>query len=220
MKKLFTYILWIIILAPLAYAAIIWKSIPPRVAMHFNLQGEPDRFDDKTELIVMLLLLTAINIGCWLLLTNVHRIDPMRFGKRDDGSMKRLGFAISVFISAFLCYFLYNTRNNELKFFTAFIMIGTGILFSVCGNYFYNIKPNYFAGFRLPWTLNNPDNWKQTHHLGGKLWFAGGLLIVIVGILLKSTAAWIAYAAILAIMVVVPVIFSWQLFRKQKNSIN
>jgi uncharacterized membrane protein len=168
----------------------------------------------------MLLILTAINIGCWLLLNNIHRVDPMRFGKRDDGSMKRLGFAICVFISAFLCYFLYNTRNTELKFLPSFIMIGTGILFSVCGNYFYNIKPNYVAGFRLPWTLNNPDNWKQTHHLGGKLWFAGGLLIVIVGILLKSIAAWIAYAAILAVMVLVPIIFSWKLFRKQKHSVN
>jgi uncharacterized membrane protein len=216
MKKIFNYILWIVIVAPLVYAAFIWKSIPPRIAVHFNLQGEPDRYGNKTELIVMLMLMTGISIGCWFLLANIHRIDPMRLGKNDNGSMKRLGFAICLFISAFLCYFLYNTRNNELKFFTAFIMIGTGILFAVCGNYFYTIKPNYFAGFRLPWTLNNPENWKQTHHLAGKLWFAGGLLIVIVGVLLKSTAAWIVYTVLLGIMVIVPVIFSWQLFRKQQ----
>ncbi|MDQ2752120.1 MAG: SdpI family protein, partial [Bacteroidota bacterium] len=33
------------------------------------------------------------------------------------------------------------------------------------GNNFYNIKPNYFAGYRLPWTLESEENWRKTHHL-------------------------------------------------------
>jgi uncharacterized membrane protein len=217
MKKLFKHIAWIVILFPLVYGAVIWNSIPSRIAMHFDLQGHADRYGSKIELIFLLLLITAVNIGTYLLLTNVHRIDPMRYGTTDNNSMKRLAFAISLFISAFLCFFLYNAGNDELHFFPGFIFVGTGVLFSVMGNYFYNIKPNYFAGFRLPWALQDPENWRQTHHLAGKLWFGGGILIVIAGILLKGIAAWIAYGAILLVMVVIPVFFSWNFFKKHRT---
>jgi uncharacterized membrane protein len=218
MKKLLNYITWIIILLPWGYAAIIWNKIPSRVALHFNLQGEADRHGNKTELLVFLFVLTAINIGTYLLIANVHRIDPRRYGKNDSGVMKRLAFAVALFLSALLCFFLYNAGSDQLDFFPGFIIIGTGILFCVLGNYFHTIKPNYIAGFRLPWTLEDPDNWKQTHQLAGKLWFAGGLVIIITGILLKATAAWIAYGAVLLILVIVPIIFSWQFFKKHRRT--
>jgi hypothetical protein len=51
----------------------------------------------------------------------------------------------------------------------AVYIAGVGLMLAVVGNYIYNIKPNYFAGIRLPWTLHNDENWKRTHLLGGKL---------------------------------------------------
>ena len=67
-----------------------------------------------------------------------------------------------------------------MEFSTRFILAGTGLLIAVVGKYIYNIKPNYFAGIRLPWTLNNDENWRKTHLLGGKLIIGGGLLIVVI----------------------------------------
>ena len=43
----------------------------------------------------------------------------------------------------------------------------TGLLFMFIGNLMYSIKPNYFAGIRLPWTLSSDDNWRATHKVGG-----------------------------------------------------
>lgn len=54
-----------------------------------------------------------------------------------------------------------------------------GLLFVFLGNVMYSLKPNYFAGIRVPWTLDSDDNWKATHRVAGIVWFAGGLLFLI-----------------------------------------
>jgi uncharacterized membrane protein len=66
-----------------------------------------------------------------------------------------------------------------------------GLLFSVLGNYMHSIKPNYFVGFRTPWTLENEDNWRKTHQLMARIWVPGGLLITIGTLLLPFMAGFI-----------------------------
>src|SRR5690606_35992435 len=40
-----------LVLLPFLYLALIWKQLPGQVPMHYNLQGEVDRYGDKTELL-------------------------------------------------------------------------------------------------------------------------------------------------------------------------
>jgi uncharacterized membrane protein len=91
-----------------------------------------------------------------------------------------------------------------------------GLFWAVIGNYMNNIKPNYFAGFRLPWTLESEDNWRHTHHLASKLWFAGGLLIAFVCIFTSATVAIITLFTIASIVTVIPIVYSYWYY-KNKN---
>lgn len=51
-----------------------------------------------------------------------------------------------------------------------------GLAFAGMGLYMPKIKQNYFAGFKLPWTLDNEDNWNATHKIAGKVWLYGGIV--------------------------------------------
>jgi uncharacterized membrane protein len=93
-----------------------------------------------------------------------------------------------------------------------------GLLFAILGNYMYTIKPNYFAGFRLPWTLSNNENWRKTHLLGGKLFFAGGLLIAVCGLFAPFIVSIIIMFSILSLSVVVTCVYSYRLYKKQSAS--
>jgi uncharacterized membrane protein len=86
----------------------------------------------------------------------------------------------------------------------------------------HNIKPNYFAGIRLPWTLENEENWKKTHLLAGKLFFAGGLLIAILCLLTPVIISIILFITITIIVTIIPGVYSYRLYKKQKtlNSIS
>ena len=97
------------------------------------------------------------------------------------------------------------------------VLVVVGLLVAVLGNYMKTVKPNYFIGIRTPWTLENAEIWNKTHRLGGILWFAGGLLIAVAALLLDVTALLPAFFTAIGIMVGVPLVYSYVLFRKMKG---
>lgn len=214
MDKILKRIIWLFIIAPAVYLAIVWNTAPETVAMHANLKGEVDRYGSKNELITMTLILTLVNAAVYLLLPQVYRIDPKRYAAENKSRLHRIAFAVSVFIAAVLCLLIYSSIHESIKFSSRFILAGVGLLFAVIGNYMYNIKPNYFAGIRLPWTLNNDENWKKTHLLGGKLMFGGGLLIAIISLFTSFYLSIIILFGILSIIILITCIYSYKLYRK------
>jgi len=85
------------------------------------------------------------------------------------------------------------------------------VLFIVIGNYMPKCRQNYTMGIKLPWTLNDEENWNKTHRLAGKIWVAGGILIVISALL---QCFWICFA-VFAVMLFVPFVYSWRLYSKK-----
>jgi len=217
MDKFFKKIVWLVIILPAVYLAIVWNKLPEKVAMHFDLKGNVDRFGSKNELILMSSVLIFMNAVVYLILTNIYRIDPKRYAAENKSRLYRIAFAVCVFISAVLCLIIYSSTQGNIKFSTRLILSGIGLLFAFIGNYMHNLKPNYFAGFRLPWTLENEDNWRKTHLLGGKVWFVGGLVIAVICLLLPPEASMVAFFAIMLVLVFIPAIYSYRLYKKQKS---
>ena len=218
MTRLIKTLIWPVLLAPVAYLALVWNKIPGTVPMHYNLAGEPDRYGNKSELFLVLGIMIVVSIGLYFLLTNIHRIDPKKkYSAENLPRMRSLAFAICIFLSALSCFIIYNTMHPGAGFNSKFIIAGVGLLFVVIGNYMYNIKPNYFAGIRLPWTLENEDNWKQTHLLAGKIWFAGGLLIALLGLFVSQKVMFVLMMSVIAVMVIIPVIYSYRFYKQQQG---
>jgi len=218
MNKLTKIMLWLILAAPLVYLAAAWNRIPATVPLKYDLNGDPLRYGPKSAMIAVLLTLIAVNIGLYFLLVNLHRIDPKKkYTKENVPKMRRLAFAVCIFLSAISCFIVYSSITTSPKINSKIIVVGVGLLFTVMGNYMYTIKQNYFAGIRLPWTLENEDNWKKTHQLAGKLWFAGGLLLALAGIFLPEKAIMAFTFSIIIILTVIPTIYSYRLYKKQPH---
>ena len=218
MDKFFRKIVWLVIILPAVYLAIVWNKLPEKVAMHFDLKGNVDRFGSKNELIIMSSVMIFMNVVVYLILTNIYRIDPKRYAAENKNRLYRIGFVVSVFISAVLCLIIYSSIHGDTKFSTRLILAGAGLLFAFIGNYMHNIKPNYFAGFRLPWTLENEDNWKATHLMASKIWFAGGILIAILALFIKPIIMFFVMLGIVLIMVVIPAIYSYRFYKKHRST--
>jgi uncharacterized membrane protein len=218
MNKIIKSIIWLIWAAPVVYLATAWNRVPERVPLKYNLSGEPLLYGSKTELLVILAVMILVNIGVYFLLVNIHRIDPKKKYREENLSrMRKLAVAVSIFVSAITCFIVYSSSNPDTKFNSKIIVIALGLLFSVVGNYLYNIRPNYFAGIRLPWTLENEENWKLTHMLAGKLWFAGGILIAIAGFALPGNIVLGCTLVVIVILTAVPTIYSYRLYKKSQS---
>lgn len=215
MKKSTVYCVWIISLVPVVFLSAIWQQIPDRIPLHYNLNGESDRYGSKNELALLTGILFILNIVTYLLLAHIHRLDPKKkYSTETLFLMKRLAFIIVFFMSAMSCYIIYTKLTTGAGFSNKFLIALMGLMFAAIGNYMHNIKPNYFAGIRLPWTLENEENWKHTHRLGGKIWFAGGLILTALAFFLPAKTEFIAMNIIIAVMVIIPVVYSYRFYRK------
>jgi uncharacterized membrane protein len=216
MKNILAKLLWPVVIAPAIYLAFVWNRLPARIALHFDLRGNPDRYGNKQELIGLTVILIAINIFVYFLLTNIYRLDPKRYAAENKERLRRIAFAVAVFLSAILFAIIYSSIAGSTKPLMGFIFSGLGLLFAIIGNYLPNLKPNYFAGLRLPWTLEDPDNWKKTHAMAGKLWFAGGLLLAIICLFTPPVASIVVFFIVMAIITIIPCVFSYRLFKQGK----
>lgn len=214
MKKqgLTTWIIVAIALLPAAYLALIWNSLPPVVPVHFGADMKPDRMGEKAELWLVAGLLAAVSIGVYFLLNNLHRIDPKRKGSDSPSTFSKLAAGIVVFIAALNFIIIASARGSMVL--QNFLFPLLGLLFAFLGNYMNHIKPNYFAGIRLPWTLSSDENWRRTHQLAGKLWFAGGLAIAIVSLFLPLAIVVPFFIATTVIISIIPIVYSYRLFKQ------
>jgi len=220
MKKLLNNLIWPVMIAPAIYLALSWKKIPETVALHFDIRGNADRFGSRNELLLTVVLLTAMNLLVYLAVTNIYRIDPKKYAAENKNRLRRIAVAVGMFMAAITFLIIQSSINGSVKFNVRLVLAGVGLLFAFIGNYMPNLKPNYFAGLRLPWTLENAENWKKTHYLAGKLWVAGGLLIAVVCLFLPPTMAMIVFFTIMLIMILVPSVYSYQLYKKNKAGNN
>jgi len=217
MNKFLNRTIWLIIIAPILYLAISWKNIPEKVAMHFDLQGKPDQFGNKSQLWILAGVIAIVSVLVFLLLKNMYKIDPKKHAAENKDRLLRIAFTVAVFTSAISIMMVHaSISNGGIKFNLRFVFAAMGFLFAILGNYMHNLKPNYFAGLRLPWTLENEDNWRMTHLLAGKLWFVGGMIIGIAWLFVSITVGLIITFALFFPMVFIPMVYSYRMYKKNK----
>ena len=209
-------VLWALILLPYAYLATIWNELPEKVPTHFNIEGVANGWSDKTTL---LFIPGALGVGIYILMLVTPFLDPKNRIQQMGEKFYTFRFMLTLFTSVLMTYILYSSKEGSLKNPNMLIAL-IGALFAILGNYFQTIRPNYFIGIRTPWTLENEQVWKKTHLLGGRIWMAGGILIIVLSFLIKDNhSLMIAFGILSLIMVIIPVIFSYAEFKREKDSL-
>ncbi len=209
---------WVVlfILAPFGYAAYLYPSLSEQIPIHFGVDGKPDNWASKNSIFMLPVILGFVNFFTWLLLTNIDKIDP----KQAKGDNKETVSGLSLFLSAALCglsfIILYGEAHEKVAI-DKLLFGALGILFMGLGFFMPKLKQNYFAGYKLPWTLENEDNWKQTHQLAGKWWMVGGALQLLFAILLKGEILFYFFMTITVLVALIPAIYSYLQFKQTKN---
>jgi len=203
---------------PWIYLAYIWNDLPQTVATHFGMNGSPDKYGDKSEVIVIMLVLTVAGMVTYLLLQNLYKIDPKKkYTESTSVVMKKISVVVILLVS-FISFFILHSMLHSKITGLPLLFCGISLFLAYTGNLMHSIKPNYFAGIRLPWTLENEDNWRKTHQLASKVWFAGGILLAILSLLLNTEILIIIFLIIVSVMVAIPVIYSYIIYKKSLHN--
>ena len=209
-------VILIILAAPFGYLYTIYNNLPQTIPIHFNLQGKADGFGDKSTLIFTTIMMTVIGVAVYFLVKFAHKIDPKKAAGQSPELLKKIALSVLIFLSLIQLIIIHSSVANHLDG-TKYIFPAVGIFLAVLGNFMHSIKPNYFIGFRIPWTLENEDNWRQTHYLVSKVWVIGGILIAVFSLLTSPLIGVILSGIILVFMIATPIVYSYQLYKNQNN---
>ncbi len=209
MKKINLKLLFltsILTLLPILVGVILWQDLPASLPSHFGLDGQADGFSSKLEVVF---LIPLVMLGVHLFAVVVTSLDPK--ASNISPKMKSLVYWLVPLISALVQLSIYGAALGLIGNSTRIGLVMVGIIFLVVGNYLPKTKQNYTVGIRLPWTLDNEENWNKTHRLAGRLWVAGGMLILLTGFL--SWAMPYVFFGTVFLMVLAPIFYSYWLSR-------
>lgn len=203
--------LLILCILPIIYLGYIWEDLPEQIPTHWNIKGEIDSWSNKNSS----LFITAFPIIIFIIMTLIPKIDPKKKITQMGNKYTQFKFIIVAFTSILAISILYIAKEQNTESFQIELIIG--MLFMALGNYFQAIKHNYFIGIRTPWTLESESVWKKTHQLGGKLWIAGGLLIIMSSLALSKEYSSYTMLFIISIITIMPITYSYFEFKKEKQ---
>ncbi|MFN8286408.1 MAG: SdpI family protein [Chitinophagales bacterium] len=207
-------VLWLLCLVPVVYLAVSWGSAPDVVPTHFNIRGEVDNTGSKWNLLIT----PVANIIVYLLLLALPYLNPKRVTTMGSNFYK-MRLSIGALLCAIGLLVINATLTGHLAGDGKWLSVILFLFFAVLGNFLISIKPNWFLGIRTPWTLSNDNVWKRTHLVGGRVWFFGGLAGFIVSLFLSAQLSVILLLAFTLTSAVGMIVYSFVLYRKEKQQL-
>ena len=198
----------ILILLPSLVGCVFWNQLPEEIPTHFNLLGQADGYNHKMSAIFG--LPTLMLLMHWLLLFLMIK-DPK--SSNISSKIQLLIYWIIPFVSCLSMISTYGASLGYSMMSGILAQIFMGVVMIVIGNYLPKTRRNYIIGIRLPWTLENDENWSKTHRLAGKIWVLGGLLLFL-NSFVQLYVYWVFFLT-LFFVVIIPSVYSYQLSKSE-----
>ena len=198
----------LVILIPILIGIVLWDKLPDQVPIHWDINGDVDGFATKAQAVFLMpLVLVAFQ---WICILGTS-LDPKKQNINDK--MVTLVLWIIPIISLLCNSMVYATALGHKVSVEIIMPLFMGALFVVIGNYMPKCKQSYTVGIKIPWTLNDEENWNKTHRMAGFLWVIGGIVIMATAFL---GAFWLFFVVLIP-MVFVPFLYSYLLYKKNKT---
>lgn len=200
-----------VLIAPIVFLIAVWNRLPEQMPMQWNLKGEVSSYGPRY-------LTSLIAVGIYILMLVLPKIDPRK--KNYDifsETYFKLRLLIILFFGLTNSIAIAGAIGFEINM-SRYIIIAVLGLFVILGNYMGTLRPNWFIGIRLPWTLESDAVWTKTHRMAGKLWFWLGLAALVSAIFLPENIIRPLVFSVVVIMVAVPIVYAYAAFRNEQKA--
>ncbi len=198
----------IITLLPMLVGLILWNKLPDTIATHWGADNQANGWSSK-EMVVfgMPALLTFFH----LIAVGVTMADPKR--KNISKKMMNIVFWIVPVVSWVVFASVYATALGISVNIGLIGNILVGILFIVIGYFMPKSGQSYTVGIKLPWTLNDEENWNRTNRVSGYLFMICGIVFIVNAFFLSIVPMIISVLMLL----IIPMIYSYIIYQKSKS---
>lgn len=201
----------LVMLLPLVAGAILWNKLPEQLATHFDASGTPNGYSSRGFAVFGIPALLIL--FQWLCAFGCLKFDPK--AENLEGKVMGLVLWICPVISLVMSVIV---LGNGLGYQVAAEVIApllVGAVIVAIGNWLPKCKQTWTLGIKLPWTLEDEDNWNRTHRFAAPIWVVCGL-IVMASSFLPPLRIWLVLGA-LAVIMIAPTVYSYRIFRSKKK---
>lgn len=207
-NRKFFLVTCIITILPMFLGLFLWNRLPDQIATHFDFNGTPDGYSSKRFAVIGIYVFCLfMHIFCAV----VTCLDPKK--KNVSPKVYRLILCICPLVSLWCAALIYSNALHAPLHFINWGSLLMGVIFLVTGNYLPKCRQNYTIGIKLPWTLDDEENWNYTHRLAGKLWMIGGVLIILLGFQTVVPSMAVSMT-IMVVVTMIPAIASYLYYKK------
>ena len=198
----------LVLLIPMLVGLLLWNKLPEQIPTHWDVNGNIDGWSSKAFAVFGLpAILLALHWICvW-----ASTLDPK--SKDYYPKMIRVVLWVCPVIGLVFGSLIYTWAMGHVLRVEIIMPLLVGLMLIVVGNLLPKCRQSSTLGIKLPWTLKSEENWNKTHRLGGKVWVLGGVAVMATAFLGNF---WVLLG-VLALMVAVPTVYSYILYRKQKQ---
>lgn len=202
-----TLVLWLLT----AGASLLASArMPARVPVHWGLDGQPDRWGSRWELLLLgpclLLLVGGLH---WAL----DRKDPVKRPGDDEGPQRQVLKLVMGLLASIHVVLLAHV-GGLLGDLLGSMSLGLAVFWMLMGNVMGRVRPNATTGIRTPWTFKSPEIWRRTHRLAGQLMVLAGVLGLLGALALPGPAALMLLLSLVMVSALGPVAYSYALWKK------
>lgn len=212
---------------PLAVTLVWLQFLPNRVPMHYDFNGNIDRWGSKWEN----LLLPGIVLLMGLIFLLTEKLGSREAAGDEKNSahaasnrkvLRIIMIATALFFTVLQAVLLYGAgraaangaAQSELPL-NRVTVICLGLMILVLGNYMPRAKLNSTVGFRCGWTMHSDVTWQRSNRFSGYAMMATGALSVIAALLVPDAWTLPLFFGFLTLSVILSLLYARRVYREE-----
>jgi len=161
---------WLLTLSQFGLAGAIAVFGPTHpLPMHFGLDGQVDRWGDRTEMAAVALVLAVISAAAMVFARRPEADVHLLRGRRYSQQAVVAVLSLIALLAACLTWGWPSEPGPR------FGMMTISAIVAFVGALLGKTRPNALIGVRTPWTYASRLAWEKSNRLAGRLFFWGGL---------------------------------------------
>lgn len=224
-------------MVPFVVTSLILQGLPDKLPMHYDLQGNIDRWGSKTEELIFPIIILLLT-GFWHVMIAYYEKKAKMIPEDKAASVNKaqavaksnsklltiVGICMTVMFGAMHFAILYAScvqANAGLS--TMTLDIGkltctlAGIFFIIIGNFLPKTKINSIVGVRTSWSMYNENTWRLSNRLGAWLLIIAGLLTILTTVVADGNISTILLLVYLIAASVVLIIYSKIVYDRERR---
>lgn len=225
--------MWILSFIPLIGTATVLQFMPDQVPMHYDFEGNIDRWGSKYEELIFPVIILAMSLF-WTLFIRYYEKKAIRETDEKESAgassnAKVLGI-VGVCMAAmfavehgFSLYGAYNEATSGASAWSVDIgkvsVVLMGIIFIVIGNFMTKTRINSTVGVRVSWSMYNDNTWRKSNRFGAYAIMIAGVVTIIMAVILKNSfGAAMAAVGTVILAAVVTLVYAHKVYVQEIES--